>query len=126
MHPNAQAVMKGFQAFAEGDMDGMRALFTEDAVWHSGGKNKWAGDYEGVDSILEFFGAIAGEATIDNEPHALLADDEHVVALVNGHLTRGDDSITAQEVFIFHVDEGVTSEVWLTAVDQHALDAFWA
>ncbi len=125
MHPNAQAVMKGFQSFAEGDMEAMRGMFTEDAVWHTGGKNKWSGDYSGVDAMLQFFGEIAGEATIDNQPHALLADDEHVVALIESTVTRGDESITAQQIFIFHTNEGVVSEVWVTALDQYALDAFW-
>ena len=39
MHPNAAAVMNGFMAFAQGDMDAMRALFSADAVWHSPGRN---------------------------------------------------------------------------------------
>lgn len=126
VHPNAEGVMKGFKAFAEGDVEGMKALFTEDAVWHSGGKNKWTGDYEGIESILGFFGAIAGEAAIENELHAVLADDDHAVALVNSTITRGDESLAAQQIFIFHSNDGIASEAWATAVDQSALDEFWS
>lgn len=32
MHPNTQTVLRGFQAFAEGDMATMKALFADDAT----------------------------------------------------------------------------------------------
>ena len=32
MHPNAQTVLRGFQAFAEGDMAAMMSLFADDAT----------------------------------------------------------------------------------------------
>jgi ketosteroid isomerase-like protein len=82
MHPNAQAVLRGFQAFAESDMVTMKGLFTDDATWHFAGRNKWSGNYAGPDSIVQYFGAVAGEATVDNQPHAILADDDHVVVLI--------------------------------------------
>ena len=32
MHPNAQAVLRGFQAFAEGDAAAMKSSFADDAT----------------------------------------------------------------------------------------------
>jgi ketosteroid isomerase-like protein len=32
MHPNARTVLRGFQAFAEGDMATMKSLFADDAT----------------------------------------------------------------------------------------------
>lgn len=125
MHPNAQAVMKGFQAFAEGDMATMKELFAEDAVWHTAGRNKFSGDRAGIDSILQLFADVTADATIDNQPHAVLADDEHVVVLVNSNLSRGDNAIAVNNVFVFHVTDGIVSEVWGSAYDQYAADAFW-
>ncbi len=125
MHPNAQVVMKGFQAFGEGDMAALKELFAEDAVWHTGGRNKFSGDHVGIDSIFQVFADIRAEATIDNQPHAILADDEHVVALITANLSRGDDALTASNVFVFHVNDGKVSEVWTSSFDQYAVDAFW-
>jgi hypothetical protein len=34
MHPSAQAVMSGFQAYAQGGTATMRVLFADDATWH--------------------------------------------------------------------------------------------
>ena len=126
LHPNAQNVLKGFQAFAEGDMATMKELFNDDSVWHVGGRSRWSGDYQGVDSILRFFGEISTEASISQDLHAILADDEHVVVLVNSTATRDDKSLESQLVFIFHVSDGIASEVWGTSLDDYANDEFWA
>jgi ketosteroid isomerase-like protein len=32
MHPNAQTVLRGFPAFADGDMATMKSLFADDAT----------------------------------------------------------------------------------------------
>ena len=125
LHPNGQTVLKGFQAFAEGDMATMEELFAEDAVWHVGGKNRWTGDYQGLDAILEYFGELAREASFDQDMHAVLADDKHVVTLVNSTATRGEETLESQTVFIVHVSGGRVSEAWGTSLDDHAVDEFW-
>ncbi len=125
LHPNAQTVLKGFQAFAEGDMATMKGLFTEDAVWHTAGRNKFSGDHVGIDAVLQNFADVTAEATIENNPHAILADDEHVVVLVNSKLSRGDESLETDTVFVFHVSDGKVTEAWGSPFDQYAADAFW-
>lgn len=126
MHQNAQIVMRGFQAFAEGDMATMKGLFAEDATWHSGGNNRWSGDYTGPDRIVEMMGNISSEAQIENELHATLADDEHVVVLGKGQLSRDGKSFSGNTVFVFHVEDDRVQEVWTIPADPYGLDAFWA
>lgn len=126
MHPNAQVVMRGFQAFAEGDMSTMRALFSDDATWHSGGRNKWSGDRTGTDAIMGLMAGVSEEATITNEPHAILADDDHVVVLVTGTSTRGSKTFSGDTVFVFHVDGDKVTEAWSVPSDPYGLDEFWA
>lgn len=126
MHPNAQVVLRGFQAFAEGDMDTMRELFTDDATWHFSGRNKWSGSYTGPDSIIQLMGGLGSEASIENRPHAVLADDDHVVVLINTTQSRGDKTFNGNTVFVFHVGDGKVTEVWSVSGDQYGLDEFWA
>lgn len=126
MHPNAQVVMGGFQAFAEGDMAAMKELFAESATWHGGGRNKWSGDYTGPDAIVQMMGSLGSEATIDNEPHAVLADADHVVVLNRSSLSRNDKSYTGDTVFVFHVSDGKVTEVWTIPSNPYGLDEFWA
>ncbi len=33
-HPNAEPIRRSFEAFARGDMAGMRSLVAENTVWH--------------------------------------------------------------------------------------------
>ncbi len=126
LHPNALNAMRGFQAFAAGDMATMKELFHDDAVWHVGGRNRWSGDYEGLDAILGFFGDIAEEASISQDVHAILGDDDHVVALINSTATRGDKTLESHLIFTFHSRDGKVSEVWGTSLDDYATDEFWA
>ncbi len=125
MHPDAQVVLRGFQAFAEGDMATMKGLFHDDAVWHTPGNNPYSGDHSGVDAILRNFGAVSAAAEITNVPHDVLASDDHVVVLVNSTLKKADQTLESATVFVFHVEGGKVKEAWGIPSDQAASDAFW-
>ena len=125
LHPNAEIVLSGFQAFDQGDMAAMKEVMADDVSWHSSGRNKFAGTYQGLDSVLQLFGDISAEAQIEQNLHAVLADDEHVVVLVKSTLTRGDKSLESQDIGTFHVSDGKVTEAWFTSFDDYAGDAFW-
>jgi ketosteroid isomerase-like protein len=93
-HPNEELVRKGFDAFSKGDVDTLRALFAQDAVWHAPGRSPLSGDHRGVDAILGFF-AQTMELTGGSfrvEFHDVLANDEHAVSL---YVARGEASSSA-------------------------------
>jgi uncharacterized protein len=125
-HPNAELARKGFEAFAAGDVAAMDQLFADDAKWHFPGKGPACGDFEGKEAI---FGSFAGipQATdsFAQEIHAILADDEHVVALVKTTAVAGGKTLRYDSVFVFHVSGGKMTEGWVTPVDQATFDAFW-
>jgi ketosteroid isomerase-like protein len=54
--------------------------------------------------------------------HAVLADDEHGVALVAATASRGGRSITVNEAHVFHLRDGKVVEFWDATTDQYALD----
>jgi ketosteroid isomerase-like protein len=126
-HPNADLVRKGFAAFATGDMAAMDALFSDDVVWTSAGNNMLAGRYEGKEAVFGTFGLFASEVeSFNQDVHAVLADDDHAVALVNVTMTRGGKTVTLQQSIVFHVAGGKVTEAWISFQDQAAADAFWA
>lgn len=126
-HPNADLLRKGFDAFATGDMATMDQLIADDAKWHSSGRNPLAGDFEGKEAIFESFARVRQETdSLEQDVHAMLADDEHAVALVNATVTRGGKTLQAQTFFVFHIVDGKATEVWNAPTDQYAVDEFWA
>ena len=54
--------------------------------------------------------------------HALLADDEHGVALVVLTASRGGRSVEIKETHVFHMRDGKVVEFWNASTDQYAFD----
>jgi ketosteroid isomerase-like protein len=125
-HPNVALVRRGYAAFGGGDMDALRELIADDVVWHTGGHNPLTGDYEGLDATLGLFGQffeISG-GDVRQDLHAVLADDEHAVALVKQHLGRPDGrSYDGNDVHVFHIRDGKVTEFWAYSEDEAASDA---
>jgi ketosteroid isomerase-like protein len=126
-HPHADLVRKGFEAFAAGDMATLDALFADDATWHSSGAGVLTGDFVGKQAIFGNFARIPQESdAFSQEVHAILADDEHTVALVNATATRRGKTANLAQVLVFHVEGGKAKEVWITPVDAATSEAFWS
>lgn len=125
-HSNADLVMKGFQAFATGDMATLDQIIADDAVWHSPGRGVISGDFRGKEAIFASFAKVVQEAEMQQDIHAVLADDDHAVALVKAIATRRGKTLAMDQVFVFHVSGGKATEVWVTPADPYASDEFWA
>ena len=41
--------------YSGGEVDAVRALLTEEIEWHVPGENAIAGDYHGIDEVLDYF-----------------------------------------------------------------------
>ena len=128
-HPNEEMLREAYDAFAKGDMDAVRERYwTEDITFHVGGRNSLSGTYRGADEVLRFFGELAArtEGTFQvAELHAVLADDEHAVALARLSGRRGDKSLDVDAAHVFHLRDGRVAEFWDHPADQYAWDEFW-
>ena len=51
-------VRRGYEAFNTGDIDTLIELFEESASWHTPGRSSLAGDHEGRDARLAYFGQL--------------------------------------------------------------------
>src|SRR5262249_39179662 len=83
-HPNVARIRDGYTAFAKGDFAVLNDLFAEDLLWHDAGRNQLSGEYRGREAVFGLFGKIVEitEGSFRADLHAVLADDEHAVALV--------------------------------------------
>jgi ketosteroid isomerase-like protein len=123
-HPNAEALRKGYEAFAAGDMETVASLFADDIATHQSGNSSLSGDFAGKDAVFGSFARLAEltGGTFGQEIHDLLANDEHAVVMVESwweqpHPFRG------KSVHVWHVENGIATEAWFMDQDQAAADA---
>ncbi len=128
MHPNEQAVRDGFRSFGSGDVNAARPLLADDVVWHFAGQNPYSGDYAGKDAVEEVFGRRrdSTRGTLTFEVHDVLANDEHVVALVSNRAERDGKTFEWKSVSVYHMRDGKIAEAWTHNDDQYAVDEFWS
>lgn len=123
-HSNVARIRDGYAAFAKGDFGVLNDLFAEDLAWHVGGRSQLARVYHGRDEVYEFLGRLMEltEGSFHLDVHAVLADDQHGVALVISTASRGGKSVTIDEAHVFHLRDGKVTEFWDASTDAYAFD----
>ena len=119
-----QAVRDAFDAFQRGDMKALSDAWTDDFVWHARG-SVFGGDFKGKEAAM---GAIARYPQelqdIKLDFHDIVANDNHVVALVNSSFKRNGKTYQDQIVYVFHInDQAKTTEGWIIADTELAKNA---
>jgi uncharacterized protein len=80
-------------------MQTLREWFDPDIVWHAPGHSQLAGDHQGVDAVLGFFGQtmeLTG-GSFRVEVHDAVAHDEHAVGLHTAHAERAGEDAGGQQ-----------------------------
>jgi ketosteroid isomerase-like protein len=126
-HPNEDLVRSGYDAFATGDIATLGELFADDIVWHAAGRNQLAGTYRGKEEVFGSFQKVAelSGGTFKLDIHAILADDDHVVALTHATAEREGATLDDNTIQVFHIKGGKVTEQWLHPGDAYATDEFW-
>jgi len=99
---------KAIDGISRGDANPER--FSRDAVM----RGSLMGEVRGRDAVVA---ALKKMPTMfeefRQEPHAILADNDHVVALINLKVKSGGQTIEAQQVLVVHsTDQGEVTELW--------------
>ena len=125
---DAGLVQRGYEAFGAGDMDTLRGLFTDDAVWHLGGSGGLSGDKQGLDAILAYFGELFTRSggTIRVDLDDLIAGDHHTVGFQRVHAERNGAAIHQRAVLVFALKDGKVSEVHEFPEDTAKASEFWS
>ena len=125
-HPNVARIRDVYAAFADGNLAVLNDVFAEDLLWHEGGRSQLSGDYRGRETVFGFFGKVMEitDGSFHLDLHAVLADDEHGVALVVITGSRGGRTIKVNAMDVMHLRDGKVVEVWAIPSDQYAFDEF--
>ncbi len=127
-HPNVALARKGFEAFGTGDMVALTELIGENVEWHEFGLGPLSGDYTGREAVFGLFAKLAQATgnTLRIELHDVLANDEHVVALLRTRASKQGKQLDVRHVDIFHIRSGKITEFWSFSEDQRREDEFWS
>ena len=123
-HPNATLFRRGYEAFNSGDMDTVRTLFDENIVWHVGGRDRFAGDKNGLDNTMAFFLELiqATNGTFHLDIHDIVANDEHAIALVTSHIELDGKTYEDRGSHVVHIKDGKIAESWFFAWNPYQFD----
>ena len=127
-HPNLAIFRSIYTAFTTGDMDTLATFFDEDVLWHSPGEHPLAGTHEGrtatFASFAEEFERSGGTYSV--EVRDVLANDEHVVALLHATAEREGRRLDQDYAIVFHMRHGKVNAAWEVWKDQRSVDEFWS
>ena len=122
-HPNAALVRKALESFNAGDPQEYGAILADDIVWHQIGDRTLNGKEELAASMPN---PDSGES-ITTKVHDVIANDEHVIALVEAHATRADGStLDYRTAEIAHIRDGKVTERWAFSDDTKRITDFFA
>ena len=124
---NIEIMRRGYAAFANGDIETLKTLFSANANWNQTETGVLPGNYRGVNGILEYFGQLAHESqgSLRVEPQAMAASGDRVFVLERVTGTRKGKTLNTTDVLVFKLNNGVVTEVTNFPSNHPADVQFW-
>jgi ketosteroid isomerase-like protein len=120
-HPDVEVVRQMTEALTSGDFETAGTYLADDIVWHEIGR---AEPRRGKAELQANMGEVDYEIT--GTLHAIIGDDEHVVALIDATGTRAGKTLDYHVAEIYHVKDGRITERWAFSDDTAAITEFFA
>jgi ketosteroid isomerase-like protein len=108
-HPNAELYRRLTAAFQSGDIDTVKGALAPGLRWHEAGNPEVMGREAVLKQMSGAIRRIDGNIAV----HDVLANDEHVIALINVALRKPDGSeIAYPAIEVAHMSDGLITERW--------------
>jgi ketosteroid isomerase-like protein len=127
MHPNEALLRREYEARAAGDDRALTDVFADDVVWHVPGRSAIAGEYRGIDQVMEYVRRRRElvASTFDITVHDVLANDEHGLVIATGRATRHGTAFEWRAHGLYRFHDGRIAECWVLPEDQYEFDRIW-
>ncbi len=130
--PDPVSVVREFherqrEAYAGGDLDGLRPRLAEGVVWHVPGRSRISGEHRGIDAVLAYFDRrrTMTDHSFEVTVHGLSLIGDRVVQLAGGRAVRDGRELGWETVGVFRVEGDRIAECWLVPFDLYAFDEVW-
>jgi len=122
-HPNAALMRAATDALNAGDMQAMTDLIADDVVWYEIGRSE---PTRGKQALVERFMGGSRDWEVTTQLHDIVANDDHVIALVEAHATRGGKTLDYRTAEITHVRDGKLTARWAFSDDTARIVDFFS
>ena len=124
-HPNLALIHRFFEAYAQNDLEGIRAVLAPDIKWIIPGKHPLSGTKTGVDAVLEYFTQLSG-AQFQASSIVMGVNDNYVIDCHrNWSNLPGEHNLDNKSCLLWRVENGRIAEVQNFPENQHVVDAFF-
>src|SRR5579875_1396713 len=126
-HPNAQVIRDFFDAFGKADAARMHEFVRDDLVWHFPGNSPIAGDWKGVDGILNGIRAVAMALRDGKGGFELLevtANEQCAISIHRDFYDGPDNRLDLRYMLYVQMEDGKMTEVWEIPFDLNENDRF--
>lgn len=121
-HPSAARYRQMTAAVAAGDLSDFGAALADDVAWWEIGAPE---PVRGRGAVLQRFSFVS-DFDISIDLHDVVANDDHMVALLDVTATRGDETFGYRTAEIMHLNaDGEVSERWAFSDDTEAIIGFF-
>jgi ketosteroid isomerase-like protein len=115
--------------YAGGAPEPLHAVLTDDVAWVVPGTSAIAGEYHGLDAVIDYFTRrreLADRSFRMHPGDILVGEGDHVAALTDGTATIGGVEHRWSTVGLYRLRDDRVAACWLLALDPAAFDAIWS
>jgi ketosteroid isomerase-like protein len=115
--------------YAGGPPEPLYDVLTEDILWVVPGRNAIAGEYHGLDAVLDYFTRRRDLADRSFRMHPgdlLVGDGDHVAVLTDGSAIIDGVERRWSTVGLYRLRGERVAACWLLPLDATAFDAIWS
>lgn len=125
---NADIVERFFAAFAAGDQEAIGGMIAEDMVWSFPGDSPIAGDWVGVDGLVNGIRATAmrlGDGKHGFELLRVYSNEDGAISIHRDFYTGDDGAFDLRYLIVFTIEDGVITRAEEIPSDQFVSDRYW-
>jgi ketosteroid isomerase-like protein len=114
--------------YAGGPPEPLHDVLTADIAWVVPGENAIAGEYRGLDAVIDYFTrrrTIADRSFRMHPGEVLVGDGDHVAVLTDGTATIDGVDHRWSTVGLYRLREDRVAACWLLPTDPAGFDTIW-